>query len=44
MKIGRYRDDEAKWPEIQDVLIDSATRLADAIKPILNEVLAGKLP
>ncbi len=28
-----YRDDESRWPEFQDALIDSATRLEAALRP-----------
>jgi hypothetical protein len=30
--IGGYRDDESKWPEIQDAMIDAMIRLEKALR------------
>jgi hypothetical protein len=31
--VGGWRSDEARWPEIQDAMIDGMIRLARALKP-----------
>ena len=33
IKVGGYRDDEAKWPEVQDAMIDAMIRLERTLKP-----------
>ena len=35
---GGYRDDEAKWPVIQDALIDAMVRLEKALKPHIGKL------
>ncbi len=35
---GGYRDEEAKWPEIQDAIIDAMLRLEKALRPFLQAV------
>ncbi|MGO9465179.1 MAG: DUF4268 domain-containing protein [Isosphaeraceae bacterium] len=32
---GGWRSDEAKWPEIQDAMIDEMMRLERALKPLI---------
>jgi hypothetical protein len=34
--IGGYRDEETKWPEIQDAIIDAMVRLEKALKPFVQ--------
>ena len=34
--LGGYRDEEAKWPEIQDAIIDAMVRLEKALKPFVE--------
>jgi hypothetical protein len=34
--IGGYRDEEAKWPQIQDAIIDAMARLEKALKPFVQ--------
>jgi hypothetical protein len=31
--MGGYRDEESKWPEIQDAMIDAMIRLEKALRP-----------
>jgi hypothetical protein len=35
---GGYKDDEAKWPEIQDAIIDAMVRLEKALRPFLQTI------
>jgi hypothetical protein len=34
--LGGYRDDEAKWPEVQNAMIDGMIRLEKALHPFLS--------
>ena len=36
--LGGYRDDESKWPSIQDAMIDAMIRLEKALKPYIAEL------
>jgi hypothetical protein len=36
--IGGYRDDESKWPEIQDAMIDAMIRLEKALRPHIENL------
>ena len=36
-ELGGYRDDEAKWPAIQDAMVDAMVRLRDSLAPFLLE-------
>jgi hypothetical protein len=36
--IGGYRDDESKWPSIQDAMIDAMIRLEKALKPYIAKL------
>jgi hypothetical protein len=38
VKKGGYKDEEAKWPEIQDAIIDAMVRLEKALRPFLQHV------
>jgi hypothetical protein len=38
VKAGGYRDDESKWPEIQDVIIDAMIRLEKALRPFVQAI------
>jgi hypothetical protein len=38
IKAGGYRDEEAKWPEIQDAIIDAMVRLEKALRPYLSSI------
>ncbi len=38
MKVGGYRSDESKWPEIQDAMIDAMIRLEKALTPHLAKL------
>jgi hypothetical protein len=38
---GGYRDDQAKWPEIQDAMIDAMVRLEKALHPFIAELKVG---
>jgi hypothetical protein len=38
VKAGGYRDEEAKWPEIQDAIIDAMVRLEKALRPFLSTI------
>jgi len=40
-ELGGYRDHEAKWPEIQDAMIDAMLRLESALQPFIAELKAG---
>ena len=40
-ELGGYRDDEAKWPEIQDAMIDAMIRLDRALCPYITKLKAG---
>jgi len=37
---GGYRDDEVKWPEIQDAMIDAMVRLEQALRPHIAKLKA----
>jgi len=39
--LGGYRDDETKWPEIQDAMIDAMVRLENALRPFVAKLKAG---
>jgi len=39
--LGGYRDDEEKWPEIQDAMIDAMIRLARALRPQIKKLKVG---
>jgi hypothetical protein len=39
--VGGYRDDETKWPEIQDAMIDAMIRLDKAISPFIINLKHG---
>ena len=34
--LGGYRDDEERWPEIQDTMIDGMIRLEAALRPHID--------
>lgn len=36
--LGGYRDDEARWPEIQDAMIDGMIRLEAALRPHIDKL------
>ena len=36
--IGGYRDDESKWPEIQDAMVDAMIRLEKALRPHIESL------
>jgi len=36
--LGGYRDDESKWPSIQDAMIDAMIRLEKALKPYIAKL------
>jgi hypothetical protein len=36
--LGGYRDDESKWPSIQDAMIDAMIRLEKALKPYIGKL------
>jgi hypothetical protein len=38
VKVGGYRDEEAKWPEIQDKIIDAMVRLERALRTYLQAI------
>jgi hypothetical protein len=38
VKVGGYRDEKAKWPEIQDAIIDAMMRLEKALRPYLQAI------
>ena len=40
-ELGGYRDDEAKWREIQDAMIGAMVRLDDALRPYIAKLKAG---
>jgi len=40
-ELGGYSDDQAKWPEIQDAMIDAMIRLEIALKPFIAKLAAG---
>ncbi len=40
-ELGGYRDDEAKWPGIQDTMIDAMVRLDKALRPYIAKVKTG---
>ena len=40
-ELGGYRDDEAKWPEIQDAMIGAMVRLDNAVRPYIAKLKAG---
>lgn len=38
IKVGGYKSDESKWPEIQDTMIDAMVRLEKALTPHLGKL------
>ena len=40
-KIGGYRDDEQKWPEIQDAMIELMMNLEQSLRPHLESLQLG---
>jgi hypothetical protein len=40
LAVGGYRDDQSRWPVIQDAMIDAMVRLEKAVKPHLANVAA----
>jgi hypothetical protein len=38
VKAGGYKDDEAKWPQIQDAIIDAMVRLEAVIRPHIQSI------
>jgi hypothetical protein len=38
VKTGGYKDDEEKWPEIQDAIIDGMVRLEKTLRPFIQEI------
>jgi len=38
IEVGGYRDDEAKWPAIQDAMIDAMIRLEAALRPHIDRL------
>ena len=38
ISLGGYRDDQAKWPQIQDAMIDAMIRLNKALKPHVDKL------
>jgi hypothetical protein len=38
IEAGGYRDDEAKWPEIQNQIIDAMVRLERALRPFIQTI------
>ena len=38
VKNGGYKDEEVKWPEIQDAIIDAMVRLEKALRPFLKTI------
>jgi len=38
LELGGYRDDEEKWPEVQDATIDAMVRLEKALKPYISRL------
>lgn len=38
VQAGGYRDDEEKWPAIQDAMIDAMIRLEKAVRPFLQSI------
>ena len=38
IEVGGYRDDEAKWPAIQDAMIDAMVRLETALRPHIEKL------
>ncbi len=40
-ELGGYRDDQAKWPQIQDAMIGAMVRLESALKPFIAELKTG---
>ncbi len=40
-ELGGYRDDEAKWPEIQNTMIDAMVRLENALHPFIAKLKVG---
>ena len=41
VKNGGYKDEEAKWPEIQNAIIDAMVRLEKALRPFLQHIQLG---
>jgi hypothetical protein len=40
-ELGGYRDGQAKWPEIQDAMIDAMVRLESALQPFIAQLKRG---
>ena len=40
IEVGGYRDDEEKWDEIHDVMIDAMIRLEKALRPHIKKIRA----
>ena len=38
INIGGYRDEEARWPEIQDAIVDAMVQLERTLKPLLQQI------
>jgi Domain of unknown function (DUF4268) len=38
VKAGGYKDEGAKWPEIQDAIIDAMVRLEKALRPFIQSI------
>jgi Domain of unknown function (DUF4268) len=38
VKVGGYKDEEAKWPEIQDAIIGAMVRLEKALRPAIQTI------
>lgn len=38
LEIGGYRDDIAKWPQIQEAMIDAMIRFEKALRPHIDEL------
>jgi uncharacterized protein DUF4268 len=41
VEVGGYRDEEERWPEIHDAMIDAMTRLEAALAPHISRLSAG---
>ena len=40
-ELGGYRDDESKWPKIQDAMIDAMIHLEKALHPHIAKLKVG---
>jgi Domain of unknown function (DUF4268) len=38
VKNGGYKDDEVRWPEVQDAIIDAMVRLEKALRPFIQAI------